>query len=68
MRGAFVVRLSTGRQVTEEFEGSVEEVDTGKEIHFRSEPELIRFLRERIAQIRGISSKEKRNERTDDRC
>ena len=31
-------------------EGSVEEVDTGKESHFRSEDELIAFLRERFAE------------------
>ena len=29
-------------------EGSVEEVDTGKQFHFRSEYELIGFLRERF--------------------
>jgi hypothetical protein len=31
-------------------EGSVEEVDTGKQSQFRSEDELIRFLRERFAE------------------
>lgn len=30
-------------------EGLVEEVDTGKQSHFRSEEELIAFLRERFA-------------------
>jgi hypothetical protein len=31
-------------------EGCVEEVDTGKEAHFRSIEELIGFLRERFAE------------------
>ena len=31
-------------------EGSVEEVDTGKEFHFRSEDELIAFLTECFAE------------------
>ena len=31
-------------------EGSVEEVDTGKESHFRSEDELITFLRDCFAE------------------
>ena len=50
MRGAFVVQL---RHVTEgsRLEGIVEEVDTGKQAKFLSESELIRFLRERFAQL-----------------
>ncbi len=50
MRGAFVVRLlkaSEGSQM----EGSVEEVDTGKQSQFRTEKELIAFLRERFTRI-----------------
>ena len=49
MRGAFVVRLrretnpSTGH-----FEGSVEEVDSGKELKFQSSAELLKFLGERV--------------------
>jgi len=51
MRGAFVVQLrNAGRGVTRGMEGSVEEVDTGKESHFRSEDELVEFLRECFAQ------------------
>ena len=48
MRGAFVVQL---RNVTQDsqFEGVVEEVDTGKQARFLSEDELIEFLRERFA-------------------
>lgn len=33
-----------------QIEGSVEEVDTGKQFQFRSEGELIAFLRERFAE------------------
>jgi hypothetical protein len=33
-------------------EGLVEEVDTGKQCRFRSEDDLIRFLRERFALSR----------------
>lgn len=51
MRGAFVVHLrNAGRAPARGMEGSVEEVDTGKESHFRSEDELIAFLRERFAE------------------
>jgi hypothetical protein len=34
----------------DQMEGSVEEVDTGKQLHFRSQEELIVFLRERFAE------------------
>jgi len=51
MRGAFVVQLRVAGQSTAGgMEGSVEEVDTGKQIHFRSGDELIEFLQERFAQ------------------
>ena len=33
-------------------DGSVEEVDTGKQFHFHSEEELIAFLRERFIESR----------------
>ncbi len=49
MRGAFVIRL--GRETNPfdgHFEGSVEEVDTGKELKFQSSTELLRFLGERF--------------------
>jgi hypothetical protein len=40
-------------------EGSVEEVDTGKQIRFLSENDLIGFLRERFAQtLRSQREKE----------
>jgi len=47
MRGAFVVRL--GRETspsTGHFQGSIEEVDSGKELKFQSSAELLRFLGE----------------------
>jgi hypothetical protein len=51
MRGAFVVHLRKAKQgIPNQMEGSVEEVDTGKQFHFRSEDELIVFLRERFAE------------------
>jgi hypothetical protein len=58
MRGAFVVQL---RKATpgSQLEGSVEEVDTGKQIRFLSENDLIGFLRERFAQtLRSQREKE----------
>ena len=49
MRGAFVIRL---RQETNpadgHFEGSIEEVDSGKQLKFQSSTELLRFLGERF--------------------
>jgi hypothetical protein len=66
MRGAFVVQLRKASQSTaSQIEGSVEEVDTGKQSHFRSENELIGFLRERFAEIQSSSRKEGTNERND---
>src|SRR5215467_3864822 len=45
MRGAFVVRLSRETNPSKgHFEGSVEEVDSGKELKFRSSAELVSFL------------------------
>ena len=49
MRGAFVVRLAQGTNPSGgHFEGSVEEVDSGKELKFQSSTELLRFLGERF--------------------
>jgi hypothetical protein len=45
MRGAFVVRLGPeSRPASCQFEGWVEEVDTGNELRFRSTEDLLRFL------------------------
>ena len=65
MQGAFVVQL---RKVTRggELEGTVEEVDTGRQAKFLSENELITFLREYFAQTQQSGQdKEGTNERTD---
>jgi hypothetical protein len=44
-RGAFVGRLGPGTEFARgQFDGSVEEVDTGKRLNFRSTEELLRFL------------------------
>ena len=49
MRGAFVVRLGQETNPSEgHFEGSIEEVDSGKELKFLSSAELLTFLGERF--------------------
>ncbi len=53
MRGAFIVQLlRAGQDMAGQMEGSVEEVDTGKQSQFRSETDLIAFLRECFAGTR----------------
>jgi hypothetical protein len=49
MRGAFVVQIQTVTP-TNQLEGLVEEVDSGTQARFRSETELLSFLRERFAR------------------
>ena len=67
MRGAFVVQLRKASQsMAGHIEGSVEEVDTGKQSQFHSENELIGFLRDRFAATQSSSRKEGTNERNDD--
>ena len=45
MQGAFVLRLGVESDVAkQQFAGWIEEVDTGREIRFRSTEELLRFL------------------------
>lgn len=52
MKCAFVVRLGLNSKPSEgRFEGWVEEVDTGKELRFRSGKELLQFLGERFEAI-----------------
>ena len=49
MRGAFIVQL--GRETTPEqiqFEGWIEEVDSGDQLRFHSTAELLRFLGQRF--------------------
>ena len=49
MRGAFVIRLTPEPEHGQNrFTGWVEEVDSGKELRFRSAEELLQFLRERL--------------------
>jgi hypothetical protein len=65
MRGAFVVQF---RKVSRgsEFEGTVEEVDTGRQAKFLCENDLIAFLRENFAQTRqNDKDKEGTNELKD---
>jgi hypothetical protein len=51
MRGAFVVQLRiAGETKAGHMEGSVEEVDTGKQSYFRSEEELLGFIRACFAE------------------
>ena len=51
MRGAFVVRLVPQTDTAGgQFEGSVEEVDTGNRLKFRSTEELLRFLEQSFAE------------------
>jgi hypothetical protein len=51
MQGAFVVQLrSAGVKPESDMDGWVEEVDTGNQLHFRSESELVAFLRARFAE------------------
>jgi hypothetical protein len=58
MRGAFVVQLKKASS-GERMEGSVEEVDTGTQLLFHSSDDLIRFLRERLAEAsRGVPDRE----------
>jgi hypothetical protein len=52
MRCAFVVRLGPKTKPSEgRFEGSVEEVDTGRELRFRSRDELLKFIGERFQAV-----------------
>jgi hypothetical protein len=56
MRGAFVVQLGPKTRPTEgQFEGWVEEVDSGKELRFHSTEELLAFLGQRFAATDGGS-------------
>lgn len=49
MNRAFVVRLGSRTESAHgRFEGWVEEVDTGKELKFRSAEELLKFLGQRF--------------------
>jgi hypothetical protein len=52
MKCAFVVKLGPETNPSENrFEGSIEEVDTGEELRFRSKEELLQFLGERFQAV-----------------
>jgi len=54
MRGAFVVQLGPETKPSEgRFEGLVEEVDSGRELRFRSAEELMNFLGQRFDLVRA---------------
>jgi hypothetical protein len=60
MKCAFVVKLGPETNPSENrFEGSIEEVDTGKELRFRSKEELLQFLGERFQAVfaEGLESR-----------
>ena len=68
MRGAFVVRLGPQTDTARgQFEGSVEEVDTGNRLKFRSTEELLRFLGQSFAEaLRRERELNQGNEQQDD--
>ena len=58
MRGAFVVQLGPETRPTEgQFEGWVEEVDSGTELRFRSGEELLKFLGQRFELVLASANK-----------
>src|SRR5262249_42217846 len=58
MRGAFVVQLGTETMTSEgHFEGTVEEVDSGLELRFRSTAELLRFIGQRFDAAMASATK-----------
>jgi hypothetical protein len=68
MRGAFVVRLGPKTDTAQDqFEGSVEEVDTGNRLKFRSTEELLRFLGQSFEEtLRRERELSQRKEQQDD--
>jgi hypothetical protein len=67
MRGAYVVRLGPGTDFAGgQFEGSVEEVDTGKRMKFQSTDELLKFLGQSFEEVlrreRGPQAKQEQQD------
>ena len=61
MRGAFVVQLSTPSKPAQgQLEGWVEEVDSGKQLKFRSTLELLTFIAERMLEASWSGEAEKK--------
>jgi hypothetical protein len=56
MRRAFVLRLTPeSRPTNGRFEGHVEEVDTGRDLKFRSVDEFLAFLQDCLARMQEES-------------
>jgi hypothetical protein len=71
MRCAFVVKLGSKSKPSEgRYEGCVEEVDSGKELKFRSAEELLRFLGDCFEVIQASQAKEQagKAEQYSDEC
>jgi hypothetical protein len=68
MRGAFVVRLGPQMDSARgRFDGSVEEVDTGQRLMFRSAEALLRFLGQNFDEpFRGERESNLREAQSDD--
>ena len=67
MRGAYVLRLAAGTDsARDHFEGSVEEVDSGKRLKFQTTQELLKFLgqsfEEALRRERGPQSKQEQQD------
>ena len=63
MRGAFVVQLGSKSQPAEsQFEGWVEEVDSGRQLRFRSTEELLLFLGRRLEAASHSEDAQEKNE------
>ena len=55
MRGAFVIRLGSETQPADrQFGGWIEEVDSGRELRFRTTDELLRFLADCFERSRDL--------------
>jgi hypothetical protein len=68
MQGAFVVRLGVdGSEDCAELSGRVEEVDTGRTLKFRSEKELIEFLRRASSPVETQNAVAEREKETTNR-
>src|SRR5258705_3547176 len=66
MRGAFVVQLGPETRPTEgQFEGWVEEVDSGTELRFRSGEELLKFLGQRFELVLASADKAQAGNRSE---
>jgi hypothetical protein len=65
MRSTFVLRLGSDTQpARRHFEGWIEEVDTARELRFRSTEELLRFLGDcvELTRQRNLESQQRADE------